>query len=450
MSFLQKNKNFYKSFFILTLGVGLQNVLAFSVNLSDSILLGAYSENALAAVAIVNQIQFLLQMVVLGVSEGVVVLASRYWGQNDLEPISRVTGIGLRIGLLSSLIIWGFVFFMTGQVIGLLTNDPGVLAESVKYARIICFSYMFFALTNIFLAAMRSVETIKIAFIISSSTLAINVTLNLILIYGNLGAPRMGIQGSAVATLLARIVELIIVCFYIFRLDKKLKLKIKTLLKKPRRDMLKQFFKVGMPVTYGNLSWGVAMAVQTAIIGRLGLTTIAANGIATTVFQIVSVVAYGGASAATVLTGKVIGQGDMAAIKKNTRTMQVLFLLIGAASGITLFLFRNLIIGAWAVTPDAQSLALQFMGILSVTVVGTAYQVACLTGIVRGGGDTKFVFYNDIIFMWCIVLPLSLLSAFVFHFSPVVVFACLKMDQILKCFVAVFKVNRYTWIKKFN
>jgi len=140
----------------------------------------------------------------------------------------------------------------------------------------------------------------------------------------------------------------------------------------------------------------------------------------------------------------------MAAIKKNTRTMQVLFLLIGAASGITLFLVRNLIIGAWAVTPDAQSLALQFMGILSVTVVGTAYQVACLTGIVRGGGDTKFVFYNDIIFMWCIVLPLSLLSAFVFHFSPVVVFACLKMDQILKCFVAVFKVNRYTWIKKFN
>ncbi len=450
MSFLQKDRNFYKSFFVLTLGVALQNVLAFSVNLSDSILLGAYSENALAAVAIVNQIQFLLQMAVLGVSEGVVVLASRYWGQKDLEPIGRVVGIGIRVGVLFALLIWGATFFMTGQVMGLLTNDPGVLGESVKYARIICFSYLFFALTNVLLAAMRSVETIKIAFIISSSTLVINITLNLILIYGNLGAPRMGIEGSAVATLIARVVELLIVCFYVFRLDKKLKLKLKTLLRKPDKEMFSQFFKVGMPVLYGNFSWGIAMMVQTAIIGRLGLTTIAANGIATTVFQIVSVVAYGGASAATVLTGKAIGQGDLAVVKKNTRTMQVLFLLIGAASGIIMFLFRNVIIGAWAVTPDAKALALQFMAVLSVTVVGTAYQVACLTGIVRGGGDTKFVFHNDIIFMWCIVLPLSLLSAFVFHLAPVIVFACLKMDQILKCIVAVFKVNRYTWIKKFT
>ena len=450
MSLLQKDRNFYKSFFILTLGVALQNVLAFSVNLSDSILLGAYSENALAAVAIVNQIQFLLQMVVLGVSEGVVVLASRYWGQKDLVSIGRVTAIGLRIALLSSLIIWGFVFFMTGQVMGLLTDDPGVLAESVKYARIICFSYMFFALTNVLLAAMRSVETIKIAFLISSSTLVINIALNLILIYGNLGAPRMGIQGSATATLIARIVELIIVCFYVFRLDKKLRLEVKVLLQKADKKLFAQFFKVGMPVIYGNLSWGIAMMVQTAIIGRLGLTTIAANAIATTVYQIVSVVAYGAASAATVLTGKAVGQGDIAMVKKNTQTMQVLFLLIGAASGIIMYLFRNLIISAWAVSPGAQSLALLFMGVLSVTVVGTAYQVACLTGIVRGGGDTKFVFHNDIIFMWCIVLPLALLSAFVFDFSPVIVFACLKMDQILKCFVAVFKVNRYTWIKKFN
>jgi len=205
-----------------------------------------------------------------------------------------------------------------------------------------------------------------------------------------------------------------------------------------------------MPVTYGNLSWGIAMMIQTAIIGRLGLDTIAANAIATTMFQIISVICYGAASAATVLTGKAIGEGDLNRVKINARTMQVLFLIIGAATGVTLFLLRNVIIDFYSIPADAKSLALNFMLVLSITVVGTAYQAACLTGIVRGGGDTKFVFYNDIIFMWCIVLPLSLLSAFVFNFSPLIVFICLKLDQILKCFVAVIKVNRFKWIKKFS
>lgn len=155
------------------------------------------------------------------------------------------------MGLVCSLVLFGFIFFLPHQVLGLLTNDPGVLEESVKFAHIICFSYMLFALTSVLLAAMRSVETVKIAFIISSSTLAINIILNLILIYGNLGAPRMGIQGSAVATLIARIVELAIVCFYVFKRDKKLHLKIKVFFRKIDKDLFQKYFKIGMPVIYG-------------------------------------------------------------------------------------------------------------------------------------------------------------------------------------------------------
>lgn len=192
------------------------------------------------------------------------------------------------------------------------------------------------------------------------------------------------------------------------------------------------------------------MMVQTAIIGRLGVDTIAANGIATTMFQIISVICYGSASAATVLTGKTIGEGDLNRVKTNARTMQVLFLVIGGATGAALYLLGNVIINLYIIPADAKSLALLFMWVLSITVVGTAYQMACLTGIVRGGGDTKFVFHNDIIFMWGIVLPLSLLSAFVFKYPPLIVFICLKLDQVLKCFVAAVKVNRFKWIKKFS
>ncbi len=113
-----------------------------------------------------------------------------------------------------------------------------------------------------------------------------------------------------------------------------------------------------------------------------------------------------------------------------------------------LFCSRGLILGFYDIGPETEGLARQFMAVLSVTVVGTAYQMACLTGIVRGGGDTKFVFINDLIFMWGIILPASYLAAFFFRFPPAVIFACLKADQILKCFVAVVKVNRYRWMKK--
>jgi putative efflux protein, MATE family len=443
-----QDKIFYKSFFILTLGVALQNVLAFGVNLSDGVLLGAYSENALAGVAIVNQIQFILQMVIMGVGEGVVVLSSRFWGRKELEPIERVTSIGLRVGLLFSLIIWAVVFFWTKPCISILTNDPGVIAPGEQYAQIICFSYMFFAITNILLACMRSVETVKIGLYVSLSTLLINITLNLILIYGNLGMPRMGIRGSAVATLVARIIETCIVSIYVFKIDKKLKLKMSAFFKRIDFTLFRQYLKTGMPVIGGNFSWGIAMAVQTAIIGHLGLMTIAANSIASTAFQLISVFAYGAGSAATVLTAKTVGQGDLNQVKSITRKMQILFILIGVVTGILVYVLRYIIVGFYAVPKDTVDLSLQFLGILAITVVGTAYQMPCLTGIVRGGGDTKFVLINDIIFMWGIVLPVSILAAFVWNLTPLIVFACLKSDQILKCVVAVVKVNRFSWIKK--
>ena len=130
--------------------------------------------------------------------------------------------------------------------------------------------------------------------------------------------------------------------------------------------------------------------------------------------------------------------------------MQLLYLGLGLVSGACLFLIKDLIIGLYAVEGDARALAVAFMTVLSVTLVGTAYQMSCLTGIVRRGGDTKFVFYNDLIWMWVIVIPLAYFAAFFWNASPVVVFAILKCDQVTKCAVAAVKINRFKWVKKFR
>ena len=190
------------------------------------------------------------------------------------------------------------------------------------------------------------------------------------------------------------------------------------------------------------------MFLQTAVLGRLGAASIAANSIAASLFSVISVVAYGSGNASSVYIGKTVGEGDMVKLREATRTLQIIFLLIGLLSGGMIYLLKDFIIAVYNVSEATQALAHQFITVLSITVVGSAYQAPALTGIVRGGGHTKFVFYNDLIFMWGIVLPVSFLGAFVWKLNPVIVFFFLKSDQLMKCIVAAFEVNSYRWVRK--
>jgi len=447
MRIFTRDKNFYKQFFSMLFFIAGQNLIVFSVNLADNVMLGNFSESALSGVALANQVQFLLQMIVNGIGEGVVVIASQYWGKRETKPIGLVTGVGMRVALVAGMVFLLAGLFIPEFVLGLLSTDQAIITEGVKYMRIISFTYVAFAFSSVLLATMRSVENVRIGMIVSSSALVVNVFLNYCLIFGRLGFPRLGVEGAAIATLVARLMELIIVAVYAVRFDKKVCMKLKSLFA-TSAALTKDYRKHATPVILSGFSWGVAMFLQTAILGRMGSASVAANSIASSLFSVISVVCYGSANAASVYTGKLVGAGNMEKLRESTRTLQAIFLCIGLVSGAAIFLCRDLIISLYNVQPSTQALSRQFISVLAVTIVGTSYQVACLTGIVRGGGHTKFVFYNDLIFMWGLVLPLSFFGAFVWKLDPAVVFCFLKCDQILKCLVAVFEVNSYRWIKK--
>ncbi len=451
-------RDFWRRWGRLLVTIAAQNIIVYGVNLLDNIMIGrigAESELAMSGVYIVNQIQFLLQSICGAVADGTVVICSRFWGEKNLDGIKKAGACSMHFGLIVSGVMMLAALLFPDQVLWLLTDKSYVIEEAKKYLLIVAFTYMFFAATQVLLGILRSVETAFIGFVNSCAALVVNLTLNYILIFGHFGAPAMGIRGAAVATLVSRIVEFLIAVIYIAFFDKKLKLKITDFFR-TEREITKKFYKVSMPVVFSGASWGVAMAIQTSILGRLTDPVISANSIASTVFQIMSVFVYGAATSSSIMIGKTIGEGkggsfDMLKneLKHRVKWLQIDYLLMGAATGLAIFLFKDVIIGFYDVTSETQGLAVQFMTVLSVTVVGTAYQMTCLTGIVRGGGDTNFVFYNDIIFMWCIVLPCSYIAAFVLELSPVMIFIVLKSDQIIKCAVAVVKVNRYKWIKKF-
>lgn len=441
------NKYFYLTFFTLFGTVALQSLIVFSVNLADSIMLGSYSETAMSGVSLANQIQFLLQCVVNGVSNGLVVIASQYWGKKQTEPIKKVFSAALLSGLIISGILAAAVLISPTGVLGILSNEGEIVAAGAQYIRIMGHTYLIFTLSNVLIALMRSVESVRIGFYTSLIALFVNIGLNYVLIFGKFGFPELGAVGAAYATFASRVVELIAVVVYVLFIDKKIKLKVKDVFK-VEKAYLTDFIKAGLPLVGSGSSWGVAMSVQTAIIGRLGAAAIGANAVVSPIFQVVAVL-YGSAStASSVLIGKTVGENDIPRVKLYTKKLQILYLIIGVLSAALMLALKGTIMGLYDITEETHALAETFLSILAVTVIGSAYEAPCLVGIVSGGGDTKFVLINDIIFMWFMVLPLSALSAFVFKWSIPVTFFILKSDQIAKCFVAIVKVNRFRWIKK--
>ncbi len=441
-----KEKAFYKLFFTLTLTMALRSMITFTVNLADSIMLGAYAENALSGVALVNQVQFMLQLMVTGVCEGVQIFLSRAWGAKDIGTVKKMVNISVKCTAVIALFLSVIAALFPSQLLGLLSNETDIVTEGVSYIQIILFSYIFFAFSTSLITALAGVETVRIGFVTSVMTLLINMCLNYCLIFGKFGFPMMGARGAAIATLCSRITESIVVLIYVRFIDKKMKLRLKDF-GRIDKDLFRSYVKKGFPVFLSGTAWGFAMSVQLSVLGHMGKTTVTANSISNTLFQIVTVVSYASAGACSVMVSKTIGEGKTEKIKPYAKSFQVLFLGIGILTGLCIFLLKDFIITFYNVSDDAKHLAVLFLTVLSVTVVGTSYQMPCLTGLVRAGGDTSFVFKNDMIFMWGIVIPISLFAAFYLKLSPLIVFICLKSDQILKCFVAIVKVNRFRWIK---
>ena len=230
-------------------------------------------------------------------------------------------------------------------------------------------------------------------------------------------------------------------------MDKKLHMRPRHLL---NWDMafLRDFVKVSLPLVLTGGLWGVAQAAQTSILGHISAETIAANSIATVVFQLFVVVGMSASAAASVTMGKTIGEGRLDLVRPYTRRLQIIFLVTGLISGTALYLCKDLIISFYAVSAETRALASQFLTILAVSSVGSCYEYPVEAGIVGGGGNTKFAAIMDNGFMWLFTIPLASLSAFVWNFPPAVTFCFLKADQLIKCIPNGIYCNRYTWVRQ--
>ena len=445
MAVFTKDRSFYRSLVTLAVPISLQNLVTFAVSFADNVMIGSLGDDAISGVYIGGQLQSVLQMFVGGIEGAILILAAQYWGKKDTQSIRKVVSIGIKfalaVGLLSSLV----AVLFPQWVIRAFTTEPGVIQEGAAYVQIVGFTYLFFSVSQVMIAAMRSVETARIGLYISCMALVINVCLNYVFIFGHFGFPAMGVRGAALATLVSRILEMCVGVGYVFFVDKKLRFGLKDLLHTDRQ-LLRDFIRYGLPVIGGQVVWAINSLANTKILGYYSAGVIAAASITGMLHNLVYVWMNGMSSAVGIITGKTVGAGQYEKMKEYSKTVQMIFLFVGLISGAAVFLARDGFISLYNASPEAQAYSRQFINVISVTIIGTCYQAACLFGLVKSGGDISFVFKNDTIFVFLVVIPSSRFAKWV-GAPPGGVFAGRKCDQILKCFVAIVKINRYNWMK---
>ena len=325
MRWITKDRNFYKTVLMLAVPISLQHLVTFLVGFADNVMVGRLGDDAVSGVYLGGQVQFLLQQLVVGLGSALLILAAQYFGKGDLKTVRRLTSLVLRIGVVASAVLSLLTALFPRTILLLFSKESGPLTEGVSYVRILAFSFLFYTVSQLLIFSMRSVQVTRVGVLAAATTLAVNVLLNYLLIFGKLGLPALGVRGAAIATLCARIVECLVVCLYVFVFDRRLSLRLRSLFARVG-DLLPQYLRYGLPVIAGDLVWAVNILTQGAIVGRYTADIIAAVSVTNTLNNLIYVWLNGLWGGVSVVIGKSIGEGRIDAVKEYARTCQLLFL----------------------------------------------------------------------------------------------------------------------------
>ncbi len=442
------DKLFFINLFSLAVPVAVQNVIGLSVTLMDNLMLGQLGDVALAAASLGGQPFFILMILGFGFAGGGTVLISQYWGKGNVEVIRQVISITMRVLLVSSTLFALACFFFAEQIMGLYSSEQDVITAGAEYMQTLSISYVFYSMASCFLSCLRAVELVRASAIIYGISFFVNVFFNYMFIFGEFGAPELGVRGAAIGTILARISELTMVIIYMYKYEDRLRMRLHHFLTF-NKALLPDYLKFSVPVVGNELLWSVGSTATAMIIGQVGSHFVAANSINNIVFQLMSVATFGTASAACVVCGKSIGRGDTKLQSQNiANTLTVIILMLGMIGGAFVLVFGSFVPYLFNVTPEAHEIATQMIFVLGLMAPIYAVDVLNIIGILRGGGDTKFSLIIDVGGVWLIAIPLGLLTAFVLRIPPVFIYLAMRMDSIFKVSCSLPRVLSGKWIRK--
>lgn len=444
---MDKQKNgFYKNLFAIVLPIACQNLMSALVGASDAVMLGMLNQDSLSAVSLATQIQFVLSLFFAALMIGTTILAAQYWGKGDSTTVEQILAFATKLSIAVAMLFFVAALFTPKLLMRIFTEDVVLIQHGADYLKIVSWSYLLSSVSQIYLCIMKNSGRTLRSTVYSIVSMLLNIVLNAIFIFGLLGLPEMGIAGAALATVLARLVEVLLVAFENLRKNV-IKLRIPYLLK---TDSLlkKDFWKYTSPVLANELVWGCGFTMFTVIMGHLGSDAVAANSYANIVKNLISCFCLGIGTGSGIIVGNELGSGNLDRAKEYGSRLCRLSVLAGVLSGVLILLLSPFILNhVGNLTETAHGYLRIMLYICAYYMIGKAINSTTVAGIFCAGGDTKFGFLCDAITMWVIIIPIGLLAAFVLDLPVLVVYFLLNLDELVKLPAVYHNYKKYKWVR---
>ena len=415
------------------------------VSASDALMLGLLDQASLSAVSLAAQVQFVFSLFLSGLTSGGSVLAAQCWGKGDREQVERVYAILLRSAVLVGGTFTCAAVFAPQLIMRFFTPDPELIALGSEYLRIVSFTYLSASLNQCNMCIMKNTGRASRASLIGSSCVVINIVFNAMLIFGMFGFPAMGVRGAALATLLAQLVCLIWGIVEVVRTGT-IRLR-REFLMDLRMPLQKSFWKYTLPVMANSVVWGLGITMGSVILGHLGTDAVAANSIASVAKNLMACFCNGLAADTAILVGNELGAGHLERAKRYGSRLVILAMVSGAVSGAILVALTPVISSVAMLSEQSMEYLRWMIVVCAFNIFGMSHNSTTICGLFAAGGDTKFGFFCDTITLWCVVVPLGFLSAFVFEWPVIAVYAVICMDEIVKMPVVFRHYRKFLWVR---
>ena len=443
---LVKDKAFYLKAASIALPIAAQSLITIGVNIMDTIMVGDLGEVALSATSLANQFINIYHICCMGLGMGASVLTARFWGMKDLVSLRKTITIMLRICIALATAFALATAIAPEFIMSIYSPEAEIIEAGTRYFNWSVASYWLLGMSLTMTIVLRSVGQAWLPLLTSIIAFFVNIGANYIFIFGKFGAPAMGVAGAALGTLIARAFEFIMIDGYVFFVDKKIGYRIRDLLGKCS-DMLREYLRVSIPVLVSDTLLGLGNSAVAIVMGHIGSSFVSANAITTVTQQLSTVFISGISQCSCMVIGHTLGEGDIQRAKTEGNTFLALGTAIGLAAGGFIMLISPLIISFYNITPETKAIAQELMLGIGLIVVFQSMNSILTKGVMRGGGDTKFLMVADILFLWVVSIPVGAIAGLVLHLPAFWIYVCLKLDQIIKAVWCIGRFRSNLWIK---
>jgi len=440
------DKTIYKKLSGIVAPIAFQYLMASLVTASDAFMLGFLNQDSLSAASLAGQIAFVFSLFFGAFVFGLTVLAAQYWGKGDNKTTEEVLAITMRYSLLVGLVFTLGTAFFPKQIMLIFTSDSTLISKGADYLRMVSLSYLLTGFTQAYFGMMKVCDRAKLSTVIGSLSVVLNIILNSFLIFGIGIFPKMGVEGAALATVLSRVFETIMVIIAVAR-KRCPPLHIGLMFRLNNKELHKDYWKYTVPLLINQLGWGGGVTMYSVIMGHLGSDAVAANSIASIVRSIIASLCWGIAAGVGIILGGMLGRNELEEAKKAGGSFVRFSILIGVASGLVILAITPLVLYFIQLEPQAQYYLKYMMFMAAYYIIGNSLNSTIIAGIFPSGGDTRFGMWCDVITLWCVVVPLGMIGAFLLKLPVLAVAFILTLDEFVKI-PAVYKhYMKFKWVK---